>query len=243
MRTVLLFVLAPIIIVVGGFVLFFLSDNTALLQGNPACGLYIADDLPAGGIDRDAKWTAVAINGSGELPRVLLKELSPSAIAAPDAGARGCEIEVSGSAAPDTTGADWRIGRSVDVTALRGQTIMVRFSIRAQVDGTLPGGTVYVYDGAKVAGLPVHEVTSGWKAYEIVYAVPEDAEQIELWFRMFFDRPQTVPQDNQLYFTAAIVSPPPGKAAACGHTMRAAGGRQPVGPVHCNRREMVRGRR
>ncbi len=208
MRTVLLFILAPIVLVVGGFALFLLSDNTALLQDNPACGLRIAEDLPAGSIDRDAKWTAVSYDGTGTLPRVLLKELSPSAIAAPDPAARGCGIEISGPAARDTKGADWRIGRTIDMTGLRGQTIMVRFSIRARAEGKLPAGTVYVYDGQKLAGLPVHELTAEWESYEIVYAVPEHAEQLELWFRLFFDRPEAVPESNEIFFTAAILPVP-----------------------------------
>lgn len=211
MRSILLFVLAPIIVVVGGFGLFLLSDNTALLQDNPECGLTVAGELAAPSIDKGAKWSVISYDGTDTVPSIRLRELAPDAIKAPDPAARGCELEIRDFPAPDTAGVDWRIGRTVDAKDLRGKTVLVRFSVRASEAGTLPQGTVYVYDGKRVAGLSVHEVGPEWVEHDIVYSVPADADRLELWFRLFLDRPEADPERNRLFFTVALLPPPPGE--------------------------------
>ncbi|MEQ9690599.1 MAG: hypothetical protein RLO48_12780, partial [Bauldia litoralis] len=178
----------------------------------PSCGLQVALELSAPAIAANANWSVVVDDGTGAGPDVAARALAAAEPAAPGGQAAGCEIEILAPAAPGTTGADWRIGRTVDARELRGKSVLVRFAVKARETGSLPRGTVYVYDGRAVHGIPVHQVGPQWVNHDIAYDVPADVDRLEIWFRLFHDIPVADPPVNTLSFSAALL-PAPAAAA------------------------------
>ena len=152
-------------------------------------------------------------DGTGNGPPIVVRAIAAAELAAPGGGG-GCEIDILAPATAGTSGADWRIGRTVDTRDLQGKTVRVRMSVMAREAGTLPQGTAYVYDGRKVVGIPLQKVGPAWADYDIDYDVPADVDQIEIWFRLFFDTPVATPERNRLRFAASLLAVPTGAPPA-----------------------------
>ncbi|MBO6784886.1 MAG: hypothetical protein JJ899_16670, partial [Alphaproteobacteria bacterium] len=206
MKKALLLILVPAFVVVAGVAAVLLLDDAPLTPAAPACGISVDPSLATAFANSPdpRKWSIYSFDGTATAPRVLIREKDFADI--PGMGTvDGCELEIRSLPPADTRGLDWRIGYlDADVTALRGKAIRARFFLKAEDIAELGSGSVYVYDGQTVSGAQVTRVTRDWTEYEATHPVPDDAESLELWFRLLIDRPAISPEKNIISMAARL---------------------------------------
>lgn len=205
MKKAFWFAALPATFLTGFLVVLLLADEPAVTQ-SPVCQIAVGEPLQraAGGAFGEGEWTVYSYDGTAKAPRVRVRELSAEELAAPTA-AGGCELEVLAMPGPDSRGLDWRIGRvAADASPFRGRTVRARFLLRAAQQASFGSASVYLYDGATVAGVPVKTLGEAWTPFDVTHTVAEDAKAFELWFRLLLDRPEVSPARNRIELAVSL---------------------------------------
>ncbi len=204
-RIALLF-FAPIFLISSGFFILVAFDNTSLVPTDPDCGLSvmgpIAEVLPA---ETKAKnWVVKSWPGTATTPLISIAEHSSWGTKPAPTSVGGCKLKFKNISNSEARGVDWRIGKEFPAEHFRGRTIKTTFFIKAKKPANLPNGSIYSYDGKKVAGQGTQNIPQQWGKYEVVQKIGDDADVFEIWFRVVFDTPEATPSSNSISFAALI---------------------------------------
>lgn len=215
MKKAFLLVAFPAAFMVGFLVVLLVADETPLTPQSPTCPIAVSEPLrqAVGSAFGGGGWTIYSYDGTAKAPAVLVHERSAAELAVA-AAAGGCELDIRSMPEANGRGLDWRIGRvALDFTPFRGRTIRARFLLKAEQQATFGSASVYLYDGAKVAGVPVKTLGQEWTPFEVIHAIPEDAKAFELWFRLLLDRPDVLPAQNKIQLAVILDEAPKGAVA------------------------------
>lgn len=203
MRTKLLLFFSPMLLLVGGFILFVALTDAALPPSQRRCPVAVAPEIAKAAGHSYAPGVWVINSQDGTVPAPKVEVATDKSVSAP--GIEGASCKLSYSAATSGHGLDWRIGHIFDdVSALRGRTVTFRFVAKADRPVSLDTGTAYLYDGQRVNGVTVSKLDQAWQEFVIVHAVPQNATRLELWFRLLLDRGSLEPGQGTIHFAAAL---------------------------------------
>ncbi len=164
------------------------------------CPVEMSDSVLAltGSTRTENKWTSYRFDGSKPAPEVIAQ-----ADGVPFNGKPTCRLKYFKAPSSPGSAVDWRIGfQFPDAAVFRGKEVTLTIAARAEKPISLDTGSIYIYDGHKVAQIPVTKIGPEWTDITISSPIDPSASVLQGWFRLLLGQGTIVPADGEIDFLA-----------------------------------------
>lgn len=200
--TILVSTVAVAVVVAAGLVALrrFQAPDTGLVTCPTYISTALSERLGAG--EQTDRWEVYAYEGTKGAPKVKVR---PASVAPGNETPNSCELKIKWAPTEPGSASDWRIGHTVsNVASVRGRPATFRVKMKGSTDFAFDTAMAYIYDGVKVEGVPIPQVTRDWQQFQVTMQVDPGATTFQAWVRLLLDKGTVKPGSGKLYFVAEL---------------------------------------